>query len=44
MHFSPQRGVHTVVTMEGVVKALWLSHSLSRSVFCTAGSFGRSLW
>ena len=39
-HFSPERGVHAVVNMGGVVKTLRRSNSLSRSVFSTAGSFG----
>ena len=40
--FSPQRGVHTVVNMGGVVKTLRRSNSLSRSVFSMVGSFGFS--
>ena len=39
-HFLPQRGVHTIVNMGGVVKTLRRSNSLSRSVFSTVGSFG----
>ena len=38
--FSPQRRVHSVVYMGGVVKTLTRSNSLSRSIFSTAGSFG----
>ena len=39
-HLSPQRGVHGVVNLGGVVKTLRRSNSLSRTVFSTAGSFG----
>ena len=41
--FSPQRGVHSVVNMGGVVKTLRCSNALSRSVFSTAGSLGIAL-
>ena len=42
-HFSSQRRVHSVVTLGGggVVKTLRRSNSLPRSVFSTAGSFGK---
>ena len=40
-HLSPQRGVHGVVNLGGIVKTLRRSNSLSRSVFSTAGSFGQ---
>ena len=39
-HFSPQRGVQSVVNMGGIVKTLRRSNSLARSIFSTAGSFG----
>ena len=39
-HLSSQRRVHNVVKMAGVVKTLRHSHSLTRSVFSTAGPLG----
>ena len=42
-HLSPQRGVHGIVNLGGVVKTLRRSNSLSRTVFSTAGSFGHCL-
>ena len=41
-HFSPQRGVHGVRNLGGVVRTLRRSNSLSRSIFTTVGSFGYS--
>ena len=39
-HLASRIRVHSVVNMAGVVKTLWRSNSLSRSVISIVGSFG----